>query len=74
MNHAEIRIAKRLVTYMLEVAEQGVDMNFFMGIGLTLAIVYEECTGRSAKDKKPRDLIQWAKDLPEVRFPPVGSN
>lgn len=74
MSEPEIRIAKRVATYMLSVAEQQVDMNFFMGLGLTLAIVYEECTGRTAADKKPRELIQWAQDLPQVTFPHVGAN
>lgn len=74
MSEPEIRIAKRIATYMLSVAEQQVDLAFFMGLGLTLAISYEESTGRSAKDKKPRELIQWAQDLPSVTFPHVGAN
>jgi hypothetical protein len=74
MSETEIRIAKRLVSYMQDISEQQVDLSFFMGIGLTLAIVYEECTGRTACDKKPRELMQWAQDLPNVRYPHVASS
>lgn len=71
MNEPEIRIAKRVATYMLEVSEQQIDLSFFMGIGLSLAIIYEEITGKSARDRKPKELIQWALDLPWIRFPHV---
>jgi hypothetical protein len=56
---------------MLEIAEQHLDMSFFMGLGFSLAIIYEEITGRPAAERKPQELIQWARDLPEVRFPKV---
>ena len=72
MTDTEIRIAKRVATYMLEIAEQQVDLHFFQGLGLTLAIVYEESTGLTAANRKPRELIEWAKNLPEVKFPHVG--
>jgi hypothetical protein len=74
MTETEIRIVKRLVTYMQDISEQQIDFNFFMGVGLTLAICYEEMTGRTAQNKKPRELMQWALDLPLVTFPHVGSN
>jgi hypothetical protein len=73
MSEAEIRIAKRVATYMLEIAEQQVDLNFFQGLGLSLAIVYEESTGRTSADKKPRELLEWARSLPSVSYPHVGA-
>ena len=93
-----IRIARRVVAYMLEAAEQSeanrlsgqreyicpgcgklqaivdVDINherslsFFMGLGMSLAVIYEEMTGRPAGDKKPQQLMEWAKDLPAERY------
>lgn len=72
MTECEIRIARRTATYMLEVAEQGIDMHFFQGLGLALAIIFEECTGRSANNQKPKAIIQWAQDLPQTPFPKVG--
>lgn len=74
MTDVEIRIARRVATYMLEISEQQVDLHFFQGLGLTLAICYEEMTGRSARDTKPKDLIEWAKALPPVRYPHVKEN
>ena len=73
-NETLYRIAKRIVTYMLEAAEQGVNLEFFQGLGMSLAVVYEEVTGRTAADKKPRELMQWALNLPDVRFPHVSSS
>jgi hypothetical protein len=69
---SEIRIAKRLVHYMLEVSNQQTDMQFFQGLGMALAIVFEELTGRTAKTVKPKDLMQWALDLPDVPMPRVS--
>jgi hypothetical protein len=74
MSEVDIRIAKRVATYMLEVAEQQVDLHFFMGLGFSLAVIYEEVTGLSAKNTKPKDLIQWAQALGSVTFPHVKSN
>jgi len=72
MSNTEIRIARRVATYMLEIAEQQVDMNFFQGLGLALAVIFEECTGSSARDKKPQTIIEWARNLPDVAYPKVG--
>ena len=75
MGEVEIRIARRVSTYMLEISEQQVDLNFFQGLGLALAVIYEECTGFSAKNRKPRELLEWARTLPEkVTFPHVKDN
>lgn len=74
MSETEVRIARRVSTYMLDVAEQQVDLSFFQGLGLALAIIYEEMTGRTAADKKPQEIIQWAKDLPYVIFPHVSKS
>jgi len=71
MSSTEIRIARRVATYMMEIAAQQVDMNFFQGLGLALAVIFEECTGSSAKDKKPQTIIQWAQDLPHEPYPKV---
>jgi uncharacterized protein YggL (DUF469 family) len=73
MSEAEIRTVKRLAHEMLQVAHEQLDMSFFQGLGYALAIAYEELTGRTAADKKPQELIQWALDLPEVLFKKVGS-
>lgn len=74
MNEVEIRIARRVATYMLEVAEQQVDLHFFQGLGFALAVIYEESTGRTANTVKPRELIEWAKNLPDVKYQKVGAN
>lgn len=75
MTESEIRIARRLATYMLEVAEQQADLNFFQGLGLALGILYEETQSLSIANMKPRDLLQWALTLPvEVTFPRVQKN
>lgn len=68
MNPESIRIARRIVVQMLAIAEQKLDMQLFMGYGLCLAICYEEITGRTAHDKKPKELMEWAKDLPDERY------
>lgn len=72
MTDQEIRIAKRLVKEMRQVAMQAqrvkednpLGLAFFQGIGLTLAIVFEEMTGRESKSLKPTDIMQWADNLP----------
>lgn len=71
MTDVEIRIARRVATYMKEVSEQQVDLNFFMGLGIALAVIFEETTGQSARDVKPRALLAWATDLPHVTYPHV---
>lgn len=72
MSECEIRIARRLAIYMLEVAEQQIDINFFQGLGLALGVLYEECNRTSVAQMKPRDLLQWALSLPQdVTFPKV---
>lgn len=68
LDPSAIRIAKRVAHEMLQVAHEQVDMSFFMGLGFSLAIIYEEMTGRTAKDKKPQEIIQWTLDLPEVPY------
>lgn len=74
MTECEIRIARRIATYMLEVAEQRVDLAFFQGLGLALGVVYEECTGHTVNNKKPKGVIEWAQNLPEVTYPHVESS
>ena len=71
MDASAIRIARRCAIYMGEIAEQQVDLHFFMGVGLTLAICFEEMTGSSAGNRKPQELIQWALNLPDVPYPRV---
>lgn len=70
---AEIRIVKRLTHEMLQVAHEKIDLSLFMGLGYALAICYEETTGRTVNDKKPKELMQWALDLPEVRYMKVDN-
>lgn len=62
------RIAKRVAHEMLQVAHEQVDLHFYMGLGFSIAIIYEEMTGRSAASRKPQELIQWALELPEVAY------
>jgi hypothetical protein len=72
MSETEIRIARRIATYMLEISEQQVDINFFQGLGLALAVVFEECTRLPAGSRKPQELLEWARALSsEVPFPKV---
>jgi hypothetical protein len=74
MGPVEIRIARRVATYMMEVAEQQVDLHFFQGLGMALAVIFEESTGKSAKDVKPKELLEWANNLPQVPYPRVTEN
>lgn len=71
MEASEIRFVKRIAHEMLQVAHEQIDMSFFMGLGFSLGLAYEEITGRTCADKKPQELIQWALDLPEVRYKKV---
>ncbi len=64
-------MARRIAVYMLECADQQINIEFFKGLGMALAVVYEELTGRTAANKKPQEILQWAKDLPPVRYPHV---
>lgn len=73
MSAAEIRIVKRITHEMLQVSHEGLDMSFFMGLGFSLALAYEEITGRTAANKKPKELMQWALDLPEVLYMKVDN-
>jgi hypothetical protein len=71
MTQQEIKIAKRIEVYMSSIAEQQIDLNFFMGLGFALAIVYEESTGYSAQNRKPKEIMEWARNLPLVTYPHV---
>jgi len=71
MDKVSIRITRRVVAYMLSVAEQQVDLAFFQGLGMALAVCFEEMTGSTAKNKKPQDLMQWALALPDEKYPRV---
>ncbi len=72
MTDSEVRIAKRLVHEMrlvalnaqkeAEVRPEG--LAFFQGIGLTLAILFEEMTGKESKNTKPMELMSWVDNLP----------
>jgi len=73
MDKTGIRIARRVVAYMLSVAEQQVDLAFFQGLGMGLAICFEEMTGSTAKNKKPQELMQWALALPDEKYPKVST-
>jgi uncharacterized protein YggL (DUF469 family) len=73
VSEAEIRTVKRIAHEMLQVATEQLDMSFFQGLGFGLALAYEEMTGRTAADKKPQELMQWALSLPEIKFKKVGS-
>ena len=68
LDPSAIRTAKRIAHEMLQVANEQIDLHFFMGLGFGLAICYEEMTGRTAADKKPQELIQWTLDLPAVPY------
>lgn len=59
------RIAHRLLREMIHVAEANGDMKFFQGVGMSLAIVFEEVTGQSAKNLTPKQVMQWAMRVPE---------
>lgn len=48
------------------------DLAFFQGLGLGLAICFEEMTGSTARDKTPKGLMEWALSLPNVPYPRVG--
>lgn len=68
MNPTTIRIARRIVVQMLALAEQKSSLEMFMGYGMCLAVCYEEMMHRTAHDKKPQELMEWAKDLPDERY------
>ena len=71
MDAESIRITRRIMTYMMECAEQQVNIELFKGLGLSLAVCYEEMTGRTASNKKPKELMQWALSLPAEKYPRV---
>jgi hypothetical protein len=69
-NQQAHRIAKRVVFEMVKISEhapqdeQRQRMQFFMGLGISLAFCFEEITGKSARSEKPLDLMKWALALP----------
>ena len=74
MESTEIRIARRICAYMMEASEQQINLEYFKGLGISLAVCYEEMMGRTALDKKPLELLKWALDLPKERYPHVSSS
>lgn len=68
---AEYRIAQRIAHEMLQLSNTEIELYTYMGLGHCLGMAYEEITGRTCNDKTPRELIQWAINLPEVRYPHV---
>ena len=71
MTDTEIRVARRIVAYMQDIAQQQVDLAFFEGLGLALAVLYEESTGHPVSQMKPQHLMEWALALPQVRYPRI---
>lgn len=65
------RIAKRILFEMLNLTSgkdrASVEQRYhtFIGLSLALIYVYEEYTGQSAKERKPKELMTWAMELPE---------
>ena len=72
MNPTSIRVARRIVVYMLEAAETGLPLQYFQGLGMALAVCFEEMTGTPAGPYKPRELMEWAKNLPAEPYPKVS--
>jgi len=75
-----VMIAKRILKTMLAFCENPanlnnpVSMSAFTAMGFILAIVFEECTGISAKHKKPTEIMHWATDLPTPSRAKVPEN
>lgn len=73
---AAIRITKRLVLEMVNLATSEAfnktNLLLFEGMGLALAMCFEELTTNSARNRKPREIMQWAMELPSPPLPPVG--
>lgn len=64
MTDSEARLAKRIVKQMMQIAADQTSLDMFKGFGMALAFLYEETTGRKANNIKPKELMQWAMDLP----------
>lgn len=60
-------IAKRISVEMLGCIQHKLGSQVFLGLGVALAIVYESITGRSAKERKPQELVEWASNLPNPK-------
>ncbi len=70
MNEPLIRLAQRCAMKMIQLTEDTTEktkvgrLNQFAGMALTLAYIFEEITDGDARDKTPRQLLQWAINLP----------
>jgi hypothetical protein len=80
MTNAELIYAKRILREMQTLMENAgkiqqdtggssvhftEQMHFFMGLGLALAIFFEEQTGSVAIKMKPKELMEWCDNLPQ---------
>jgi hypothetical protein len=68
MSPESIRAARRIVREMLKVSQMGTSrglQDLYMGMGLALGILFEECTGKKLKETKPIEVVKWARDLPD---------
>jgi hypothetical protein len=72
MHENLIRLAQRCAVKLIKLTEdtepktKAGSINQFAGMALTLAYIFEEMTDGDARDKTPRQLLQWAINLPIV--------
>ncbi len=68
LDDAKVLVVKRIIQAMGALVMGTSDHDCTMrlqGLGLALAICFEEFTGISAKQKKPSELMTWGLELPE---------
>jgi hypothetical protein len=70
MTDTTTRIAQRIVQAMISIAtnqaaSKDMKLEMFKGLGMALAFVFEETQGKSAINRKPKELMEWAISLPE---------
>lgn len=64
MTDSEARLAKRLYNQMVQISADQTSLDMFKGFGMALAFLYEEVTGLKANNIKPKELMQWASNMP----------
>ena len=64
--------ARRIANEMTKTTVLGPKgMSYFMGLGVSLGIIWEVANGHkagTANRRSPKEILEWAKDLPEKQI------